>query len=90
MPDFSVKQLMTIVESNPDIPWADFECTPILAAGEDGKKLSRTAKRCAITAGGITVVARLPHESSVGSGTAWRPQPILDAIMEIIGPTVPV
>jgi hypothetical protein len=79
--DFSLTQLAKVVEANPQVPWADFCCTPVAEVGVGGK-ISAATKRCAITAEEMSVVVRMPHETPCGRGSAWPPQLVLNTIME--------
>lgn len=85
MADRSVEELLKFVAGNPQIPWADFSCTPVLEFDADGKALT-TARRCAVTAGGTTVVVHMPHRITIGKGQPWPPKAIIDGMMEAVGP----
>ena len=87
MPDRRLEDLNGIVGANPQVPWGDFECTPVLEFDVQGKA-SDTARRCAITAGDRTVVLRLPQRVAIGAG-AWPPNAVMEKMMEAVGPALP-
>lgn len=87
MTDRTLKEFTDFVVASPHLPWGEFSCTPVLEFDQVGKALTMV-KRCAITAGGVTTVVRLPQHVTIGERQPWPPQAVLDAIMEAIGPTV--
>ncbi len=88
MPDHSLKELVDIVGTNPQVPWSDFRCTPVLEFDAEGKATG-TAGRCAITAGDVTTVIKLPHRMAIEKQQSWPPQAVVDAMMEAVGPGTP-
>lgn len=88
MADRTLKELTEFVTARPDLPWGEFSCTPVLEFDQKGKSLT-TVKRCAITAGGVTAVVRLPHQVTIGKGLSWPPESVRNAMLEALGPTVP-
>ena len=88
MIDHTLKDLGELVAANPDVPWDTFVCTPVLES-KNGKALG-TATRCAVTAGGLTVMVRLPHEVTIGRAGSWPPRTVIDAMMETLGPAAEV
>jgi len=89
MADRNLDELLEFVTATPEIPWADFVCTPVVDFDAKGKALT-TVRRCAVTAGDRTVVVHLPHKVAIGRGQPWPPQAILDRILEAVGPIVSV
>lgn len=88
MSDRRLKDVTGIVGANPQVPWGDFQCTPVIECNAEGKAID-TATGCAITAGEMTVVLRLPQRVAIGTGASWPPKAVMDKMMEAVGPAPP-
>lgn len=88
MADHNMTELPQLISANPELPWADFTCTPVIDFDASGKALT-TAKRCAITAGKVTIVVHLPHHANLNHSEPWPPKAIIGLMMEAVGPAVP-
>jgi hypothetical protein len=87
MADPNLQEFLQFVAANPQMPWADFSCTPVLDL-DAGGKASTAVRRCAVTAGAVTVLVHLPHRLPIGKGESWPPKFIVDAMLEAVGPMV--
>ena len=89
MADRYLEELPKLISANRDVSWADFSCTPVIDFDADGKAQT-TVRRCAVTAGQVTVVVKLPHPATFKKGEPWPPKAITDVMMEAVGPMVSV
>jgi hypothetical protein len=87
MADYNLAELPQLIAANPQLPWADFSCTPVIDFEANGQVLT-TAKRCAITAGKVTIVVHLPHHAVLNKGAPWPPRAIMDLMASAVGPAV--
>lgn len=85
MADHNLAELPQLIAANPQLPWDNFSCTPVIDFDAGGKALN-TAKRCAITAGKVTLVMHLPHHVTLNKSEPWPPKAIMDLMAEAIGP----